>query len=285
MKNCLGIDIGGSKVRFCEQHGEQYHFSDFPLDSSTTINVLNALILSFISKMNTLPDSIGIAAPGLVENDTLLYSDVLPNLSGWFPEEALAASCPIRMVNDAKAALMAAVNDAPNNITCAVVVVGTGIGCAISTGQTILEGAQGWSGELGSIPIHVGETVSTLDELASGSALLKKLGYQLQDLNSDTLAKNPKALEEISSAGKMFGLGLATLVNLINPDRLVLGGGTLRFPGYIDAAKQSLAMHALPKSLDVCQIEIPVDGQTLVAKGAAQLAVSITPSIKAGTLL
>lgn len=72
------------------------------------------------------------------------------------------------------------------------------------------------------------------------------------------------------------GLGLATLINLLNPSRLVLAGGTLRYPGYAEAALQAARRFALPQLAGACSIELATDGETLVARGAARSSDGLT---------
>lgn len=149
--------------------------------------------------------------------------------------------------------------------------VGTGIGAAFQTNGAILRGARSWAGELGSIPMGKG---MTLDMQASGAAILQNLRVDAEKLVDLVERGDCAALNSIWEAGEALGLGIATVINLLNPELVVLGGGTLRWQGYLKAALTSAQKHALPDLWDVCRIDTRVDDPDLVARGAMYAASS-----------
>lgn len=82
-------------------------------------------------------------------------------------------------------------------------------------------------------------------------------------------------LAAVREAGRALGLGLATLVNLLNPQLLVLGGGALELPGYREAALESAERYTLPDSWRVCTVR---PGAAVVALGAAREATRASPT-------
>jgi glucokinase len=267
----IGIDIGGTKMLMVAvgkdgiqarqqiSTGEQFAGSD-----------AETAIAEFVRSL-TPYQSIGIAVPGLVDDRGITIAcDVLPQLVGWAPSPALQAICPVRVLNDAEAALVRVVADLQPKSVAIVVMVGTGIGAAISVDGRVLRGANGWAGELGSIPIA--SNGATLDSQASGAAILHQLGLDADRLPSLIAAKDPTVLETLDRAGSALGLGLATLINLFNPEAIVLAGGTLRWQGYLTAAMQSAQRHALPDLWATCNLQQSPHGGELVALGAAHSA-------------
>jgi predicted NBD/HSP70 family sugar kinase len=76
----------------------------------------------------------------------------------------------------------------------------------------------------------------------------------------------------VADAGRALGLGLATLVNLLNPDLIVLGGGTLAYTGYVAAALQQAEASSFPALWRCCRVIVSPHGERLVARGAAAAA-------------
>lgn len=134
-----------------------------------------------------------------------------------------------------------------------------------------LRGAHGWAGEFGYAPILVeGGRVARLDDLAGGAAIARRLGTDGAGLHELTMRGTPEAISAVREAGEAFGLGLATLVNLLNPELLVLGGGALELPGYRDAALENAERYALPDPWRVCTVRPARAGAAVVALGAAR---------------
>ena len=181
-----------------------------------------------------------------------------------------SSDCLVVVLNDAEAALLEATADMAPGSTAIVVMAGTGIGAALLLDGMPFRGARGWAGELGSMP--VGDPPLPLDRIASGAALLRALGGDASRAAHQLSLGESSARAAVARAGEALGLGLATLINLLNPSRLLLAGGTLRFPGYADAAIQATRRLALPQLAEFCKIELAADADTLVARGAARRA-------------
>lgn len=138
--------------------------------------------------------------------------------------------------------------------------VGTGIGGAIVRNGALIEGASGTAGELGHVVIaadgrlcgcggrghleaYASRTAITnwlLGELRRGgeSAIVSEIDTDLINspggmaIRSGTLARavdagDSLAIAAIREAGRFLGLGLVTAINVLNPKRIVLGGGVI----------------------------------------------------------
>jgi glucokinase len=264
----VGIDIGGSKLLALAIEGDTQIRSQVSTGRDFTAADAQAEIERFIDALPQLPGSIGIAIPGLVDRRGIVIAcDVLPRLVGWQPASTLCSICPVTVLNDAEAALVQIVADLQPQTAIVVVMVGTGIGAAIWINGAIFRGASGWAGELGSMPMGDGRT---LDECASGAAILRALGVSVQMLNDSIVKDDTTTIETIERAGSSLGMGLATLINLLNPEAIVLAGGTLRWRGYLDAAIDSTQKYALPDLWAACQLQVSPHGGDLVALGAAR---------------
>jgi len=193
--------------------------------------------------------------------------DVLPLIVGW-RGEALGRLCPVRLLNDVEAASLEELHDLPAGTTAAVVMAGTGIGAAFVADGRPLRGARGWAGELGSIPLVSSEGVGTLDQLASGAAILKRLGGGAPSVLSRAAAREPAVLQALRAAGEALGLGLATVINVFNPAVVAVGGGTLELPGYLDAALESALRHSMPELWKACEVRRVRQGEMVASLGA-----------------
>jgi glucokinase len=270
----VGIDIGGTKMLLIA-HGEVIE-RRYQCDTGAGFSIKRAesIITEFIDTLPRSPSSIGMAVPGLVDEfGRVIACDVLPQLEGWL----LSSNYPLRVVNDAEAALYKTIDGLDPKSTTILIMVGTGIGAGFFVNGQILRGAKGWAGELGSIPIPqsgryanaMENGIMTLDKLASGAAILARSGGDLESLIRSVESRDETILKIISDAGQALGLGIATVINIFNPDSIVLAGGTLAWAGYLEAALISAQESSLPDLWAATKVQLSPYGGDLVALGAA----------------
>ncbi|MCC5920132.1 MAG: ROK family protein [Cyclobacteriaceae bacterium] len=134
-----------------------------------------------------------------------------------------------------------------------------GIGLGIITNGKVYYGKSGYSGEFGHIPLFQNDIIcqcgkkGCLETEASGWALLKKVKEKLskgessilsannQDINQITLSKiieaalndDVFAIELIGELGEKLGKGIAALINIFNPELVILGGSLARSGDYL----------------------------------------------------
>jgi glucokinase len=269
----VGVDIGGTKLLLVALWRGDRELHRVPTGPGIGPEFVEREIRSFFARFDAPPAALGVAVPGLVdEGGVVTACDTYPRLEGWRAEEAFAdLSCPVRVLNDVDAALVEETHDLARDATVAFVMAGTWIGAAVQTNGALLRGARGWAGEFGYAPIAVeGGRVARLDDLAGGGAIARRLGTDGAGLYERAVGGDATALAAVQEAGIALGLGLATLMNLLNPDLLVLGGGAFKLPGYREAALQIAERYALPDSWRVCAIRTTRAGAAVVALGAAR---------------
>jgi glucokinase-like ROK family protein len=218
--------------------------------------------------------SVGVAIPGLVS----LRSGVLelaPNLH-WkqVPLRDLMSESlglPVTVVNDTHACALAEARcGAARGVRSFVWVgIGTGIGAGIVIDGHVFKGHAGFSGEIGHCPIIVdGPECSCgargcLEAVASGWAISRAAESAVERGETTLLAnagsaRDARSVAEAARAGDAvaqriladvgayIGMGISTLVNLLDPEMIVLGGGVMSAADYIiDAARASMDQHAL----------------------------------------
>lgn len=266
----IGADLGGTKLLLlCGALSRR-----FDTGPGYTPEDFSAQLRTFIDDLNLRPARIGIAVPGLVAFDGEIVScDVLPSLTGWRPETSLKAlGCQVTVINDVEAALLEEMQDASNDFTGGVIMAGTAIGAAFMTHGRRLRGVNGWAGELGYLPLHIDGSVKRLDEIAGGGAMATLLGISGEALARLANDDDPIAMATVRAGGDALGLGMASIINLLNPSRLAVGGGSLKLKGYWEAALLTAETHAIPSLWSACTVERVKSEDFVAALGAIRAA-------------
>ncbi|MFH2006910.1 MAG: ROK family protein [bacterium] len=249
---------------------------------------------------------VGVGAPGPIDR-TAGVVVAPPNLPGWkdvdlrsLMERRLRA--PVHLENDANAAGLAEVRFGAGR-GCSPVIyltVSTGIGGALLVDGRLITGAAGAAGEAGHLVVLPdGPSCGCggrgcLEALASGtavarrareavrrgaaSALTERFGSRPGRITARTVAKladqgDPEAQRIVTQAMEYLGIGVANLVNLINPERVVIGGGlTALGPRMFDPVRRAVRRHCNPVAVRAVTIEPAALGADSGVIGAATLA-------------
>lgn len=184
----------------------------------------------------------------------------------------------------------------------AVALLGTGVGAAVFTDGRLYRGAHSSAGEWGHTPIVVGGQAcrcgsrGCLEAYIGGLAIAQRWAAargprSLQGSDQEAAVRDLAALcghDEAADAllaevAEQLGAGLATLVNLFNPERIVLQGwlGLVLGPVLLDAIRTQTRAYALARPFSQVEIVLGELGPDAVALGAATLVVD---AILAGDL-
>ncbi len=179
--------------------------------------------------------------------------------------------------------------------------VGTGIGGGIILQGELFHGASKTAGEIGHIIVKAGGprcgcgTRGCLEAIASRTAMTKQFrksikkgqksvlseltGGDLTAIRSGVLAKairlNDKlTLKVIKKTTKYLGVGIGSIVNFLNPEMIVLGGGVVEAldDTFLDDIRAAVEKYALPNTLSGVQIVPAKLGDNAGILGAAALA-------------
>ncbi len=260
----LGIDIGGSKRvlavgdhtsgGFARRRHPMRFSGDWREDLRVMIGEARDLLSEVAGTGQGPLEAIGVAAPGPVERRTGVLLNP-PNLPGWrdVPLAQLledAFGVPVRVENDANAAALAEHRFGAGRGTLDMIylTMSTGVGGGVISGGRLVQGANGFAGELGHIPIvrngrrcHCGLR-GCLEAYVGGQAWAKRLQrsvpessriFELVDgdrsriapesLLAAARADDPFAREELSRWLDDLALGIVPLVMAFDPARIVLG--------------------------------------------------------------
>ncbi|MFH0952281.1 MAG: ROK family protein [Patescibacteria group bacterium] len=261
-KLVLGIDIGGTKIASGLVNSRGQFFN---LHKRSTPRQSRAQALSAIYKIiesYPRPKAIGLGITGRVDHKKgiSVYSAHLPKNWKNVPLKKLIEdryNIPTTINNDAKCFAVAeniyGAGKKYNNYIAAT--WGTGVGGAIILNNKIFSGHTNTAGEIGHFRIsqssdqcRCGQT-GHWEALTAGLAL-KRMYQELSGKNLDNkeiirLWKkgDKKASQVVLDIASVFGIGLASLANILNPEAIIVGGGLATVPGLLTIAKSSFKEH------------------------------------------
>ncbi len=280
----LGIDIGGTKCAAVSARGSAAHIEitdkvTVPTDISISPEeMLDRLLLA--AAHFPPPARIGVSCGGpLNSREGLVLSP--PNLPGWdrVPIAAMLRErfgVPAKLQNDANACALAEWRFGAGRGTenMLFLTFGTGLGAGLILGGRLYTGTNDFAGECGHI--RLAETgpegygkAGSFEGFCSGGGLVRLARQMAQDnaradLPADCTAKTLAEAAERGDAfarkvfrksGEMLGRGLAVLIDLLNPERIVIGSvfarsGRLLAPSMEEAIRRE----ALPGAAEVCTV-------------------------------
>lgn len=227
-----------------------------------TVNNIKQAIKDLMKETNTTPsdiEGIGFDFPGQVDCKTGVVK-LAPNIPGWVnvPIAQMIENefhIPTRIDNDVRCAALGELKFGAGrgceNFIC--ITVGTGIGSGIVINGKVVRGATNAAGELGHIKLQMnggpicgcGDT-GCLEAFASGPAIVAMAQEYIKgekstkfremaaveggEITPYMVAKaaeegDPVAKRIFEIVGEYIGIGLTSVINLLNPERVIIGGG------------------------------------------------------------
>lgn len=285
----LGLDVGGTAIKMgrfnsaghCEQQ------VTVPTPQPARPESVAAQIIRSIPLIDPKREAIaiGVGTPGPSDAEGRI-ARIAINLEGWInvPFADLLESStqlPTVVANDANCAglgeaWLGAGQHFPNFI---LLTLGTGVGGAIIMDGDLYTGRRGTAGELGLItlypegpPCKSGNNGS-LEQYGSAKAILRQTGLPPKTLYEQAQAGVPEAIAFWHSYGTTLGAGLASLIYVLSPEAILLGGGVAAsFELFYPALKAEVWRRVLPSSREQLQILPATLGNQAGMLGAAKLA-------------
>lgn len=251
-KFAIGIDIGGTHISgaIANQNGiiktkKTITFIK-PPDGKKGLQLIKKIIShlsSLVSHLSLL--GVGIACPGSVDSEKGIVLADSPNLIGWKgtkikqPLEAIFG-LPVLIDNDANLAALGekafGVGKNARNLIC--LTLGTGIGGGIIINNKIYRGSHFYAGEIGHMKVLPDGPVCScrqrgcLESLSSAKAIVrnynKATSFKISSAEAvfDRARKGHKiASDVIDRAISYLGIAIASLINIFDPDMVILSGG------------------------------------------------------------
>lgn len=268
----LGIDIGGTKCALILARKDGTileRVQTATTDRQTTLQWILSTAGHFAQ--NHKIDAAGISCGGPLDSGAGLILSP-PNLPGWdavpitkLVEQAVGA--PAFLCNDANACALAewkfgAGQGCRNMI---FLTFGTGLGAGLILDGKLYEGTNGMAGEAGHIrladsgPVGYGKAGS-FEGFCSGGGIAR-LGRLMgtdgtaRELADRAKAGDPAAKAVYQTSARRLGAGLSVLIDLFNPEAIVIGSVFARSEGlFREEMEAVIAAEALPEAAAVCRI-------------------------------
>jgi fructokinase len=248
----IGIDLGGTKIEIVAlgAGGDVVLRERVPTPKTAyedTIRAMRDLVLAADAKLAEKPN-VGVAIPGTISAQTGLVKNAnSTKLIGHPLDKDLGAAIgrPVRVANDANCFALSEASDgaaAGADIVFGII-AGTGVGGGVCVGGHVLAGAHGIAGEWGHNPLpspradelpgplcYCGKH-GCIESWCSGPALMgqfeRKTGRKLTatEIADAALAGDADARAAMEIYVDRFARAIAGLVNILDPDAIVIGGG------------------------------------------------------------
>jgi glucokinase len=242
----VGVDVGGTKVAaaLLDESGTVLRRSRAETESTQYRSLVGGIVAAVreVSSDHAV-DAVGLAIAGNVAADGshVLFSPHLP-LAG----EPLAGDLSrelglsVLIDNDANAAAWAehVCGAGQGSADMLFVALGTGLGAGLVLGGALYRGHHGFAGEAGHITVVVGGrscpcgSRGCWERYASGTALVAQYLEHGGDpevggpgITALATSGDTKALTAVTDVGEWLGRGLASLVAVLDPAVIVVGGG------------------------------------------------------------
>ena len=267
--NLIGIDLGGTKIEIVilDENKEIQFRERIPTESangsSYIINQIVILYKKAVSFINNAPHTIGVGTPGSLATETKLLRNSNTLCLNGLPlkkliEEALQKKIIIENDANCFALAEASIGAAKNQDLVFGVIMGTGCGGGFVFNKKLRIGPQQIAGEWGHSVInkkgpacYCGKN-GCVETYISGSGLENILiSHNLFLTANDFLNKKSYNDTErfiLENFYSNFGLALANIINIIDPDIIVLGGGLSNHKGLYDIGIQETYNRVLHES-------------------------------------
>lgn len=262
----LGIDIGGTKcavIRGCGTVIEAKRRFATTSYEETLQNILAAAKELFTDEVA----AIGVSCGGPLDSRRGVIQSP-PNLPGWddVPITALLSAAfdrPAYLCNDANACALAEwrYGAGAGTRNMLFLTFGTGMGAGLILDGRLYEGITGMAGEIGHVTLypdgdHVGYNKrGAVEGYCSGGGIAQYGQGTARQLAERAEAGDPAAVALYRRVGEDLGRTLAILVDLFNPEAIVIGSIFARSRELIAPAMQeTLAQEALPAAVSACRV-------------------------------
>lgn len=293
----IGVDIGGTKIEVAVLTSDgtirlRRRDATPSGDYAATIRAIKTLVEGAESELGCRA-SVGVAIPGTLSPATGLVKNANSTclVGRPFDQDLMAAlGRPLRFANDANCfALSEATDGAAQGASIVFgVILGTGVGGGVVVGGSVLTGANAIAGEWGHSPLpwprdderpgprcYCGK-LGCIEAFLSGPSLARDHQQASgEELDSGTIAARAAAGEPTARATldryvDRLARGLAVVINLLDPDVIVLGGGVGQIGALYDAVPRRWGAYVFSDTV-VTKLLPPRWGDSSGVRGAAWL--------------
>jgi fructokinase len=293
----IGIDLGGTKIEGMALDADApvavRRRVATPRDYAGTLDAIAALVAE-IEADTGRTGSVGVGIPGVVSHTTGLVKNAN---STWLIGRPLGAdlevrlSRPVRVANDANCFTLSEAMDGAGQGFEAVfgVILGTGVGGGIAIRQRIHEGPNQIAGEWGHNPLpwmtdeeraaaprcYCGkygcvETFLSGPAFERDHAALCGARRSSPDIVRAAATGDPHGIHALERYQDRLARALAAVINLLDPDAVVLGGGMSNLPELPSAVSALLPRYVFSDTV-LTRVVLNAHGDSSGVRGAAWL--------------
>ncbi|NMP22836.1 ROK family protein [Sulfobacillus harzensis] len=304
------VDVGGTKIAVGvgDTEGTFYATHVLPTDpkwdAQTVVSNITETVKAVAREANIAVADlryIGLGSPGPLDGSILLDASNIGGWKGldWQKDLEATLKRPVSVQNDATAAGLGEWRFGAGRGTqhCVYVTISTGIGAGIVADGQLYRGARGNAGEFGHIvmrpdgPVCSAGHQGCLESLASGTAIARRGRERQKDseyLRAQSEVETKTVFEGFESddavcraiveeAADWLGLGLSYLINLFNPEKIILGGGVAThapeaYPERVWQAAQRWSLKAMAEVVRLVPAELGGDSGLMGALAVAVMA-------------
>ena len=293
----LAIDVGGTKIASAIVAGDgSVLWSDTsPTNSDSNQSgseTLTRIATKALAESGMHVSAIGLAIPAVLDQDEcVVWSPNIPSWNGLDIRSTLQSvlTVPVAVEYDGHAAAIGEkwVGAGVDVDDFVVVAVGTGIGCGIVTNGSVVRGVSRLAGAAGWMVLN--DDGSSWESLATSHGINQLLNDALLEHRDSVLsgATTPDAAAIFEAAGagdtgaakavtrlaRLLGIGIANIVSILNPGRIILTGGIgSRGPELLPGISATVTEYAQPVAGADIEILTSPLGSSSVLLGAAKAA-------------
>ena len=294
MKYIIGVDIGATKISFVLIKGRQCIAKEkifTPRDKKDILEMIFKKILEIRKNISfEMIEGVGIGVPGPLDKERKMILN---------PSNLRALrKFPLKRVIEKKLSLKVKIENDANCFVLGEAILGAGkkykkvIGLTLGSGvgggivlkdslseAKIFKGAFGSAGEFGHMTIKFDGkkcgcgSFGCLEEYASEKFFKQKSKYSPKEIEDLARKGNKKAVALYKEFGNYLGIGIANLVNILDPDIVVIGGSISKASSFFlnETRKQARKRILSPYSKKSVKIKISELGDFAPAIGASLL--------------
>ena len=301
----IGVDLGGTKIgvsRFDLSTGSVLDSERFPTgircNPVDAIHRIVGIARALIEETGSPPEAVGVSVGGMYDIDSgcMRHAPHLPLWDGFPIVSSLkeALEVPVFGENDANACALAEWRFGAGRGCDDLIFLtfGTGLGAGLILNGRLYRGGTGLAGEVGGIRVSdrgppLREKPGCLEGFASGAGIAWLARDRLREKQSPILPQEPTAkeiaeaarqgdpfsLSVLTECGHKLGEGLAILIDILNPERIILGSIFARCESLLrPSLEEAILKEARPEIRKACTIVSAELGESIGDYGAATVA-------------
>ena len=294
-----GIDMGGTKIEGVvlvrEPEFKILERLRVPTEQDQgyehVLGQFKKLVDLLKEKTGLVPEHIGVGTPGIIDSDTkVIKNSNTVCIIGKAMNKDLEAllSCKVTMANDANCFAMAETHlgivpeISTNPEVVFGVIMGTGVGSGVVVNGKVIHGKHGIGGEWGHNRLdEIGDICycgqkACVETFLSGPSCeryyqkLTGVKLSLKEINALFLKNDPMATQVIERLLYYFGKAVATVINIIDPEVIVIGGGVGNLDIIYEKGPAEVLKHLFNKEIKTKFVK-PKLGDSAGVIGAALL--------------